>query len=397
MYMQNILYIVTQPIFGGAQKYVHDLALSLVKTGRFTVQVAIGYAKNTGDQAWLSDLKKERIKIWQLYHLRRRLSVWHDVLAFFELIKLYRNSRPSIIHLNSSKAGALGAVAAFFYPHASVVYTIHGLVLNEPLNLGRKIYYWLAELFSAKFKDAIICVSKFDEQSVLKWHVAPLHKIRVIYNGLDYTTLNLLARPDARYKLKQIMINQISDSGLDQDLVLIGTIAGLFKTKGLTYLIKAAQIVISDNSDRKIKFIIIGDGPDRQFLTNLISSYRLEGYVYLVGAVKAASQYLPGLDIFVLSSVKEGLPYTILEAKAAGRPIVATRVGGVPELIEADKSGLTVEPKTVDQLARAINTLLEDKNLAVRLSKTAAADAGEFTLNSMVNKTIALYSALNKA
>ncbi len=386
----KLLYLVTLSEWGGAQKYVFDLASSLNNQG-YTIIVAAGGDKNG---PLIQKLTKLNIKVYYLKNLQRSINFYRDWLAFWDIVKLYKEIKPDIVHLNSSKAGALGALAAKCCKMKKIIYTVHGLVLNEPLSFFKRKFYWLVEWFSGLFKTHLICVSEFDKQSLLQNKITKSKKIIVIHNGIDLNNLKFFSAKEAKEKLIKLISYklQIDPRQLtSQTHQLIGTIANFYPTKGLTYLIEAAKEVHATLPE--LKFIIIGDGLERRKLTELIQSYKLNATVFLAGIIPQASQYLKAFDIFVLPSVKEGLSYTLIEAQTAGLPTIATNVGGSSEIVQHNKTGLLVPAKNFDALAENIINLTNNQALQKKLSANALINSQKFSLQTMIAKVRAVYSS----
>ena len=424
MTKSKILYIITQPEMGGAQRYIRDLITSQ-EAQNFDIELATGRGS---DQSLLNNLPKN-IKIHKLNYLVREISPINDIRAVFELKKIMANSRPDIIHLNSSKASIVGSLASFLYSyhkpsppapppplHAyklqatsyKLFYTVHGWVFNEPMSGFKKsLYKWL-EKFTAKFKNKIICVSEFDRQTAIKEKIAPqphpaphpsplpkgegelYDKLITIHNGIDTEAMNFLTKEEARKILISNFKFQISNSDL-----IIGTLANFYKTKGLEYLIEAFNILTTSYKlpATSYQLIIIGDGELRAELENLIANYGLKDRIILLGKKENAARYLKAFDIYVCSSVKEGFPYSILEAMAAGLPIVSTNVGGIPEMIQNQKNGLLIEPKNPSELATSIKFLIENPELANQLGNQAKITVKEkFSIKKMIEKTFSQYN-----
>jgi len=398
--MKKILYLITQSEFGGAQRYIFDLAKNFSKQ-KFFIEIAVG---KPGTEEWLKELESQSIKIWRLKHLVR-LHLWHNFLSFFEIYKLIKTTKPDVVHLNSSMAGFIGAIAAKLFNtkcqmlaslsrerswsgvkgQMLIVYTAHGLVLNEPLPIYKKIIFWLFELLGNLMTNHIICVSHFDKKSILKYKLAPEKKLTVIHNGIS--SIEFLPKEQAKNKIFTNYQLPITD-------YLIGTIANLYPNKGLKYLIKAIHL-LSKMSNVKCQmsnvcFVIIGKGQQKQELEKLIKKYNLKN-VYLIGEIPKAYKLLKAFDLFVLPSVKEGLSYTLIEALSAGLPVIATTVGGNPEIIENNKNGLLVPPANPTSLAEAIKKLLNNQNLRLNLTKSNLEKAKEFNLEKMISQTEEVY------
>lgn len=376
--MQKILYFITQSEFGGAQRYIFDLACNL--KADFQIAVAFGQNRNNGKLAKI--LQKNNIEYFIMRHLKRNISPVSDILAIIEITKLIKRHKPDIVHLNSSKISILGSIAAFI-TGTNAVYTAHGWVFNEPMPGWKKTFYILSEKFTAKFKNKIICVSEYDRQVAIKHKIAPTGKLTVIHNGVDPIEFY------SKEKALQILNSQNFN-------FLIGSIGNLYETKGFEYFIQAAGILINRNKINA-KFLIIGEGSARKNLENSIKKHNLENNFILAGRIDQAGKLLKAFDVFVCSSVKEGWPYSIMEAMNAGLPIISTDTGGIPEMMQDKKTGLFVKPADAEDLAEKIKTLLNNKNLTTELGANARVKAAaEFGLKKMIEETKKIYySALS--
>ena len=304
---KKVLFLITKSNWGGAQRYVHDLAVNARAQG-FEPVVAFGGMGLLADQ-----LKEANIRTIVIPHLQRDVSLFNDVGSFFELLRLFRAQKPDIIHLNSSKAGGIGALAARFAGVPSIIFTAHGWPFWEHRNpISRGIIYffsWLTGLLSHK----IIVVSDYD-LSVAQKMPFIAHKTIRIYNGIN---LHL-----------PLGSGDVVRHSFPNGVRITGTIGELTKNKNQILLIEQAK------KDPAMYVAIVGDGEDRLYLMKKIEEYGLKNRVKLFGFM-LASEVLRGFDVFALPSLKEGLPYVLLEAKAAGLPIVANHVGGVPEILDS--------------------------------------------------------------
>ncbi|PIR97611.1 MAG: hypothetical protein COT91_00465 [Candidatus Doudnabacteria bacterium CG10_big_fil_rev_8_21_14_0_10_41_10] len=367
----KILYIVTQGNWGGAQKYVFDMSKSV--SVDYSVVVASGIENDTLGKK----ITDQGIKYVGLKHLVRNINPIKDFKAIKEIANLIKKERPDVVHLNSSKAGVLGSIAAQSADVKKVIFTMHGLVLNEPLNPVKKLIYLIAERLSARFTDELIAVSEKDKQSAIKYAVKSAKHISVIHIGIGLKSLEFFPKDKARLEL-----------GLDPNKTIVGTIADFYPAKGLPYLIDAAKKLIAEKPD--LQFVLIGrSGPDKKKIKLLAE--KLGDKFIIRENLDQASQYLKAFDIFVLPSVKEGLPYTILEAMAAGLPIVATKVSGVPDVLEHERSALLVEPANSDKLVDSIHLLLSSEQLINTLSTNAKNRVADFSLDKMVAETKNIY------
>lgn len=313
---KKILFIITKSNWGGAQRYVYDLATTLPKD-QFEVSVAFG-----AEGLLAKKLQEAKIATFLVTALQRDVSLSSDVKSFLKLLKLFRTEKPDIVHLNSSKAGGVGALAARIAGVPRIIFTVHGWPFWERRSpLSRALIYlfsWLTALFSHK----VIVVSNYD-LSIAKKMPFVGNKVIRIYNGID---LNL---PLGSAKAIR--------NEFPEGVRITGTIGELNKNKNQIALIEEAR------NNPNMYVAIVGDGENREFLYKKIKEYNLKAQIRLIG-FRPASEVLKGFDVFALPSIKEGLPYVLLEARVAGLPIVANRVGGVGEILDAkDMSEFSLE------------------------------------------------------
>ncbi len=370
----KILYAITKSNWGGAQRYLYDLASNLPTSG-WEVKVVAGGRGILTEKLQAAGIKTGTLPILQkTSSLLRSLFSFVNFKAAWDLRKIIKEERPDVLHLNSSKIMGLGALAALGLK-IKVVSTIHGWPFLEPRFFPAKALIFILSWLSAIFQDKIILITKRDFNIAKK--IIPSKKLNYIPNGIG--PIDFLVRREARTFLGGKIGRQIPDNA-----ALIGTIAELTKNKGLEYLIKAARFLVPDS---EFMVMIIGEGEKRKELEALITKYKLQNTVFLLGFIPEASRYLKGFDIFVLPSLKEGLPYTALEALAAGLPVVATEVGGLPDIAETAKSCFLVPPGNPEALAAAIEKLISEK----KGRDKAEGEPLENSLQNMVSKTMQVY------
>ncbi len=363
MSTKRVFLVITKSAPGGAGRYVFDIATHL--PSQFEPTVVAG-----GSGALFEKLNEAHIRTISLQSLERDFGILKDLQACFDLYKLFKKEKPDIIHLNSSKVGGLGSLAGRMAGVPRIIFTVHGFAWNESWRpLYQRVLIWIASFATAVLSHETIVVAEREK------HQYPLaSKTTVIHNGVE--TAPALEKSLARESLQ---LPQPSAG------VLVGTIAELHKNKGLDVLITAMQDV------RGAQLAIVGDGEERGTLKDLTKKLNLEDRVFLLGQIPSAAKYLHAFDLFVLPSRKEGLPYVILEAGSSGIPVIATKVGGIPEII-TDETGVLVQPNNPAQLTLAIQRLVDNENdrelfglaLKTKVEK-------EFSLASMIEKTVALY------
>ncbi len=374
----KILYLITLSETGGAQKYVFDLARSFKND--FEVLVGAGGKISA---PLFQKLKQENINFYPLKYLKREINLYYDWKALQEIKNLVQLFQPDIVHLNSSKISVLGALAVKH--KIKTIYTVHGFVFNEPLNFLKKTAYLLAEKQSAQYKDKIIVLNKAEKEIGINYGIAPKNKFVVIPNGIETENVHFFSKKEARQKLK-----------LPLNTKIVGTVANYYKTKALIRLIKAGEII--NQKFNKTKFVLIGDGPEKE---NLIKEIKKIGLInnFLLGPVDNAMQYLKAFDAFVLPSVKEGFPYTLLEAMLAEIPIISTNVGGISEIITDGENGFLIksfigkkEDITINDLAQKTIYILEHPEISKIFTEKAYRKLiKNFTLKKMIKRTRKVY------
>jgi glycosyltransferase involved in cell wall biosynthesis len=322
--MKKILYVITKSNWGGAQRYVFDLATHLPKE-QFEVAVMLG-----GDGLLAQKLQEANTGVYRSIYLGRDISFGKDIKSFFELYRLFKKERPDVVHLNSSKAGGVGALAARLAGVTKIIFTAHGWPFRERRNFVIRAMLWLASWLTALLSTKVICVSDYDLQQARAMPFAGRKAVH-IYNGID-----------SNFSLELESGNFVRDS-FPKGVRITGTIGELNRNKNQIALIEQAK------NDPNMYVAICGEGENRSFLQKKIDEYKLNTRVILFGFVEPR-MVLKGFDTFALPSLKEGLPYVLLEAKAAGLPIVANRVGGVGEVLDNDLSLFSLD-RMVEQTA----------------------------------------------
>lgn len=331
---KKILFVITKSNWGGAQRYVFDLATNLPKE-EFDMAVVLGGTgeKGAARGALSAKLQDERARELFLPSFTRDISVIQEWQAFLQLLKIFRSEEPDIVHLNSSKAGGIGALAARIAGVKKIVFTVHGWPFLENRPLPAKIAIGIASWLTALLCDKIICISKYDLRIARRMPFVG-HKAVLIYNGI--APIFFASGEKIR-------------SAFPRGAKITGTIGELTRNKNQIALVEEAK------HKPEMYVAIVGVGEDYTMLDARIRQYNLEKRVKLFGFMPQ-SEVLKGFDVFALPSLKEGLPYVLIEAKMAGLPITANRIGGIPEILDAK-------------------------------------DLNDFTLERMIKKTAALYRA----
>ena len=283
-----------------------------------------------------------------IYALGREIFFKEDFRALIRLIRLINRERPDIVHTHTAKAGTLGRIAAKLTGVPIVIHTFHGHVFHSYFGFFRtKFFLWLERLL-AKFTDVIITVSEQQREEIIKYKIAEPEKIIAIPLGLDLKPfINSDTDPNEVRR----------EFSVPEETKLVGIVARLVPIKNHVCFLEAARLVLARYDN--IRFMIVGDGELRSTLEHKARDLGIEDRVIFMGFQNNLQKIYAGLDIIALSSYNEGLPVALIEAMAAGKPVISTDVGGVVDLILDGDNGLLVPSNDPKSLAEATLYLLE--------------------------------------
>jgi glycosyltransferase involved in cell wall biosynthesis len=339
----RVLIVITLSEVGGAQTYVAQLLPALAR--HFDVAVAA-----SGNGPLREAAEAAKVRFLPLRYLRRSLNPLRDLLALLELIRLLRRERPDILHANSSKAGVLGRFAAAAAGVPIRIFTVHGWAFEAYSGPASWAYLW-ADRLAGRCTTVTICVAEHERSKGVRARTCRSGQTVVIRNAVD-----VAAAPRAR---------------LDGGRPRLVTVGRLKAPKDFATLVRAFAALPSNSFEA----LIVGDGPERPVVEAEVERLGLGRAVRLLGERQDVPALLAGSDVFVLSSASEGLPLSVEEAMAAGLPVVASAVGGVPEVVVEGETGFLVPPGDVDRLTVALGRLLADPSLRRRMGASGRARA----------------------
>ncbi len=341
----RILHLISSVGLFGAERVAIELSKSLKKT--YHCEPILGVIRNVyNPHEEISEEAKRNDILYTVFSCRSQL----DFKLVFSIREFIKKNRVDIIHCHGYKSNFYGLLAS--KGQVPSVTTNHNwLTAHWKL----KTYCFLDSLW-IRFFDRIVAVSNEVKKDMLRYKI-PEEKIRVIDNGIALERFAKLVETK----------NMKNRLGFDEKIRIIGTIGSLVIEKGHIYLLEAARQILDVVKD--LKFLMIGDGPLRKPLEEKSEELGIKKHVIFMGQRKDIPELLMAMDIFVLPSIKEGLPVALLEAMAAKRPVIATRVGAIPKVIENKDIGILVEPKDINELRDAIMNLINDpgrRNLLAR-------------------------------
>jgi glycosyltransferase involved in cell wall biosynthesis len=370
----KILLMITKGNFGGAQHYLFDLATNLPQED-FEVVVACGEGETLRRK-----LSEKNIRTIKIESLSRNINFIKDIRAFFEISKIIKSEKPTLIHLNSSKMGFLGGIAGRMRGGTRIVFTGHGWAFNEERSSLSKICIGILHWITILLSHRTIAVSEKTKEQIKKFPFVK-NKIITIENGIG--PVDFLSRSDARLKLLPNKENNL----------WIGTISELHKNKGLDFCLEAFANIAQDFPNAL--FVIIGEGEERKNLEHLIEKNNLVDRIFLLGFKADANVFLKAFDIATLTSRTEAFPYFPLEAGSAGIPIVASWVGGIPEIVINGETGLLTKKGDLQDIEGALRELILNGAEREELGNEAKERINEhFSLKKMLERTVSLYKSL---
>ncbi|MFZ5652159.1 MAG: glycosyltransferase family 4 protein [Bacillota bacterium] len=318
-----------------------------------------------------------------LLPLKDGISLSSDMTAVKNLAYHFRENRVDIAHCHGFKAGLVGRLAALLAGVPAVVMTLHNsIVFSSRGSLWKNTIYTKGERILSCLTDRYIAVSgDLAGEITARSRVSP-GKVTVIYNGINGYHFGF--PPDRRYLERT--------TGIPAGHKVVGTVARLAPQKAVGDFIKAASIL---SRLEGVSFLVVGDGPLREELERESRELSLSGRLFFAGERRDVDRIMPCLDVFVLTSLSEGLPLALLEAMGSGCPVVATRVGGVPEVVSDGVSGLLLEPGDVPGIARSIEMLICNREKSRQMGTEGKKMLAEsFTAGKMASAIERVYTDL---
>lgn len=378
------LMVILEATLGGIRRHVVDLLLGL-ETARY--EITFVYSTTRADPTFLTDLAPLAEKGIRLVEIpmQREVRIAADVAALLRLRREMARFRPDIVHAHGAKAGALGRLAAALCRIRRFVYNPHGGVFHKTEGIGGAFYLSVERLLSRFCPTDYIGVSQHSSAEIRRYLKPPPERVHLIYNGIDVEEAQrqLEKAPDIRADLDP------RGSGF---IVLYP--AMFLEAKGHREFIDAVASADPPLS-RETVIVLAGDGPLREAAERQIERLGLQRAFRVVGFVTDIYAYYKACDVVILPSRAEAFGYSALEAMAASRPVIATRVGSLPEIVQDGVSGELIEPAGLTRIVEALNRMAAHRENAAALGRQAAEQSRTaFGLSTMVNETDRLYRRL---
>ena len=381
----RVLRVIARLNVGGPALHVSYLTRELDKIGYETTLVAGSIGGAEGSMEYIA----EELGIRPVYlpALQREISPFQDLVAARQLLTLIRRLRPDILHTHTAKAGAGGRLAARLAGPVRprvVVHTFHGHVLRGYFGSAKTEAFRKIEQGLARSSDALIAVSPEVRDDLVALGVAPAEKITVIRLGLDLDQ-RLATAPGAAEELRR-------EIGVPEGRFLVSWLGRMTEIKRVDDLLRAFVSLRDAGGDADL--LLVGDGPLRSNLEGLAVDLGIQDHCHFIGFRSDVGAIYAASDAIALTSANEGTPVSVIEAQAAGKPVVSTDVGGVRDIVTDGVSGFVVPPGDVDALADRLRALADDPALRVRLGEAGRSARERYSVPRLVRDVDALYHDL---
>jgi glycosyltransferase involved in cell wall biosynthesis len=381
----RILRVIARLNMGGPAIHVASLAAGLQTRGYQTTLVAGSLARGEDSMAFLAE--RLGVSVVSVPEIQREIAVLPDARSVLRLAELIQSIRPHILHTHTAKAGAIARAAALLVGDARppvVVHTFHGHVLKGYFGPGRTAFFRQVERTLARASDALVAVSPEVRDDLIAFGVAPAEKFVVVRLGIPL---------DERLDDESAEVDFRVQYGIAPDVFVVGWVGRMTGVKDTGAVLDTVAALRARGVDAVA--CLVGDGPDREPLEQHALELGIARSCYFVGYQTEVAGLYRLFDAFLLPSVNEGTPVSAIEALAAGTPVVANRVGGVPDVVRDGLDGYLVEPGDIDAAAERLAVLASDPKLRRRLGESGRERVRErYSVDRLVDDVDRLYRAL---
>ena len=381
----KILRVIARLNMGGPALHVAYLTHGLRERGYATTLVAGEVTRGEDSMEFVAG--ELGVEVQRLAELRRDISPLRDIRAMLNLARLIRRERPTILHTHTAKAGAVGRIATLLAGDARppiVVHTFHGHVLRGYFGPVRTLAFRLLERWLARLTTALVAVSPEVRDDLVRLGVAPREKFTVVRLGIELE--ERVAEANGRSETRRVL-------GIAPDAFTVGWIGRMTGVKRTGDVLLAFRELRRHGVDACL--CMVGDGPEREMLERRAHELGIMRNTLFLGYQEEVAPYYAAFDAMILPSGNEGTPVSAIESLAAGRPVVATRVGGVPDVVRDGEDGFLVDAGAVDELAERLARLARDPELRARMGEAGRARVlPRYSVDRLIDDVDRLYRAL---
>ena len=378
--------VIARLNMGGPALHVAYLSSGLQSRGYDTTLVAGNVGRGEDSMKFVADA--QGVPVVQLADMQRELSPVRDANAVAGLVRLIRETRPHILHTHTAKAGAVGRIAARLAGTARppiVVHTFHGHVLRGYFDPVRTAGFRRLERMLGRTSTKLIAVSPQVRDDLVALGVAPHDRFEVVRLGIEFA--DRVALTDGH------RVERRRSLGIEPDQFVVGWTGRMVDVKRTEHALLAFRELRESGVDARL--CLVGDGPERHRLERRAHELGIMRQTLFVGFQRDVAPYYEAFDVLVLPSANEGTPVSAIEALAAGKPVVATRVGGVPDVVRDGEDGLLTDPESIRDLTAALTRFAHDPELRRRMGAAGRERVlKRYPLDRLIDETDLLYRDL---
>lgn len=362
---------------GGVAQYLMDL-LTYMNDARYdNIIIASNDYKN------YEEILYKKCKRICYVDMIREINFKKDFRAIIEINKLIKQEKPDILYLHSSKAGALGRIAALFNNKVKIIYNAHGWYFNADIGKKKYIFQFIEKILAYK-TNKIIAISKSEYDSAIQKRICPKNKMVLIENGIDTEKYQ-----DYETYRESIRIKY----GLKENDILVGIVGRISQQKDPITTIKAATEIIKYN--KNVYFMFVGSGDLEEEILNIAKENNIYSNIIITGWVNNVKEYISAFDISLLPSKWEGFGLAILEYMICKKPIIATKIGGIKDILQNENNAFFIEKENPIDLKEKIERVIKEKNnIHNMLESNYQTCINKYSVQRVANQTQKIYDEL---
>ncbi|MEF3280985.1 MAG: glycosyltransferase family 4 protein [Elusimicrobiota bacterium] len=352
----KLIYIITRLDWGGSSENLIELAEGFYNEGNDIILIYGGSA-----------LRNFKFKSYHIPTLRREINLIYDLKTFWKIFNIIKKEKPDIIHTHTSKAGIIGRWTAFFYNlthfrRIKIIHTPHGHIFYGYFNRLKSYLFLFIEKISSLITDKLIALTENEKKESINFGVAKEDKWLVIPSGISYDI------KIANRNLKKELL-------ISEDKIVAGTAGRLEKVKGMEYFVRSLKylmnILMLNDINKDIVYLIVGDGSELNYLKEISLKDNVSSKIIFTGYRKDVVDLINIMDIYVQSSLNEGMGRAVVIAELLSKPVIASNVCGLKDLVQDGYNGFLVESQNSLQIAIKIYDLIKDEELRIKMGKNS--------------------------
>lgn len=382
--VKKVLRIIDRLNIGGPA--IHCVLLTeFLPEDEFKTTLLTGHVCDfEGDMSYFT----EKYNVTPIYikSLGKKISLFSDLCAFWEILNIIRKEHPDIVHTHKAKAGALGRVAAFLLHVPKIYHTFHGHVFHGYFGKLKSTIFILIERLLACITTKIVVISEQQFHEICEtYHIAPAHKFKIIPLGFDFSNLNQYTQYKGSLRTKY---------NIPQNHCIIGIVGRLTSIKNHEFFLQVAKQVLQQ--EKNVSFVIIGDGELRITLEAKVQELQIQNNVYFTGWIQNSPEIYADLDIVTLTSYNEGTPVTLIEALYCKKPVVATNVGGVVNVVHDKVSGLLCDVTDINSFTANLLYMIQNPKERQKMGECGYTEIKDkYSYSRLVNDISELYNQIS--